>query len=712
MAAPVTVTAVDSSGNVASNFIGTVAIQSNDPLASLVGTSYTFTAADAGVHTILAGNLFTVGTDTLTVSSSFLKSTTQTINVTPAAASKFSVSGPATTVAGTPAAFTVTALDPWNNVATAYTGTIKFNSSDSQAALPGFFSFGGGANAGTATFFATLRTAGSERLSAIDTSSALINGSSASVLVTPGAASSFALSGGGGYIGLPHAVTVTAKDEFGNAATGYNGTVDITSSDAAAILPPDAALVSGTGTFLITPMTLGTMSVTATDASVASLTGTETGVLVTPGQASKFVMTQVPATVAGQMQAFTVTAYDSFGDLSTVYNGSVFFSSSDFRAALPGFYTFTAADAGKHTFSVGLRTAGTQSLTVRDWVNTTVTSTQTAIAVSPAAASFITVPLLSNCVAGTVQNHDDHRPRSLRQYRHRLFGDTLAFSSSDLIASLPANYTFTSADAGVHTFSVVLKTSGNTVFNVQDTSNLAMASSQRDINVTAAAASTFAFKGTSLSNTVAGSIFDLNVSATDAYGNTSTGYTGTALIGSTDAQITLPTSYTFTGADAGSHTFSIALKTAGTQSIAFTDSANSAITGIQNAILVKAAVASKLSVSAPTTVTAGVAQSITVTATDPFGNVSSGYLGTLKVNSSDTQALVPANYTFTQKDVGVHTFSVTFKTPGSQSITIADTVNTALTTTQGHCRQRAGCDGCVVRRHRFPRHHCRNRQDL
>ena len=220
VAAPVTVTAVDASGNVATNFTGTVAIQSNDPLASLVGTSYTFTAADAGTHTILAGNLFTVGTDTVTVSSPFLPSTTQTIDITAAAASKFGVSGPATTVAGTPATFTVTAMDPWNNIASGYAGTIKFNSSDSQAALPGFYTFSAG-NAGVQTFSATLKTAGNERLSAIDASSALINGSTASVLVTPGSAIAFALGGGGGYIGLPHAVTVTAKDAYGNAATGY-----------------------------------------------------------------------------------------------------------------------------------------------------------------------------------------------------------------------------------------------------------------------------------------------------------------------------------------------------------------------------------------------------------------------------------------------------------------------------------------------------------
>ncbi len=42
------------------------------------------------------------------------------------------------------------------------------------------------------------------------------------------------------------------------------------------------------------------------------------------------------------------------------------FSSSDAQAGLPSSYTFTAADAGVHTFSATLKTAGSQSITVKD----------------------------------------------------------------------------------------------------------------------------------------------------------------------------------------------------------------------------------------------------------------------------------------------------------------------------------------------------------
>jgi len=69
---------------------------------------------------------------------------------------------------------------------------------------------------------------------------------------------------------------------------------------------------------------------------------------------------------------------------------------------------------------------------------------------------------------------------------------------------------------------------------------------------------------------------------------------------------------------------------------------------------------------------------VTVTMTDNFGNIIPGYVGTLHFTSSDSQAVLPANYTFTAADQGSHTFQVAFKTTGSQSLNVNDTVNNAL----------------------------------
>ncbi len=80
----------------------------------------------------------------------------------------------------------------------------------------------------------------------------------------------------------------------------------------------------------------------------------------------------------------------------------------------------------------------------------------------------------------------------------------------------------------------------------------------------------------------------------------------------------------------------------------------------------------KLVLAAPTAETAGTSFSLTVTAQNSSGATDTGYLGTIQFTSSDVQAGLPANFTFTAADDGTYTFTVTLKTAGSQSITATD----------------------------------------
>src|SRR5262249_38251775 len=75
----------------------------------------------------------------------------------------------------------------------------------------------------------------------------------------------------------------------------------------------------------------------------------------------------------------------------------------------------------------------------------------------------------------------------------------------------------------------------------------------------------------------------------------------------------------------------------------------------------------------PATITAGVAGTFTVTARNAAGSPNPGYRGTVHFTSSDPQAVLPADYTFTEADQGAHTFTATLKTAGSQSIMASDT---------------------------------------
>ena len=77
---------------------------------------------------------------------------------------------------------------------------------------------------------------------------------------------------------LSGTVTVTAKDANGNTATSYGGTVHVTSSDAAAILPANATLTNGVGSFSVTLKTPGLHTITATDTATSTITGAQTGI--------------------------------------------------------------------------------------------------------------------------------------------------------------------------------------------------------------------------------------------------------------------------------------------------------------------------------------------------------------------------------------------------------------------------------------------------
>jgi hypothetical protein len=185
------------------------------------------------------------------------------------------------------------------------------------------------------------------------------------------------------------------------------------------------------------------------------------------------------------------------------------------------------------------------------------------------------------------------------------------------------------------------------------------------------------------SPTTAGASHTFTVTALNADGTVNTGYTGTVHFSSSDPQAVLPADYTFTAADQGVHTFTVTLKTAGSQSITATDTATGSITGSESGIVVQPAAAAQLLISAPAQVRHGVAFTLTVTVEDAFGNVVTGYTGTVQFSSSDSTATLPSNYTFTAADAGVHTFTkkTTLRKRGKQTVKVTDLANGALTAT-------------------------------
>jgi hypothetical protein len=192
----------------------------------------------------------------------------------------FTVTTAGGATAGTAFTITVQATNGFGGVDTGYRGTIRFTSSDAQAGLPAQYTFTA-ADAGVHTFTVTLRTAGAQGVQVADTAVALFSGGT-SVAVSPAAASAFTVAGYPSHTlaGVAHSFTVSARDPFGNVATGYAGSIRFTSTDSQAVLPANGKLSNGTGTFSATFNTSGTAALTGTDTATASITGTQTGIVV------------------------------------------------------------------------------------------------------------------------------------------------------------------------------------------------------------------------------------------------------------------------------------------------------------------------------------------------------------------------------------------------------------------------------------------------
>ncbi len=82
--------------------------------------------------------------------------------------------------------------------------------------------------------------------------------------------------------------------------------------------------------------------------------------------------------------------------------------------------------------------------------------------------------------------------------------------------------------------------------------------------------------------------------------------------------------------------------------------------------------------------TAGTASGMTVTVLDQSNNVVTSYVGTIHFTSTDSQAVLPSNYTFTLADAGTKAFpgGVTLKTAGSMTVTATDVANPIIVGSQ------------------------------
>jgi hypothetical protein len=423
------------------------------------------------------------------------------------------------------------------------------------------------------------------------------------------------------------------------------------------------------GVFSATLTTAGGQTLTASDTSITTLTGTTGTISVSPAAATSFVVSALPATQAGDNLTFTVVAEDQFNNTATGFAGLVTFSSTDTgtNTTLP---TDSPLNNGVETFSATLTTLGDQTLTATQGT-TTGTSGPITVTVSTAGLHFVvTAPPTTEAGANltfTVIAEDQFNNTATG------FAGDVTFSSSDsgINTLLP---TPSPLSNGVGTLSATLTTAGDqTLTATQGT----VTGTSGPITVSAANTSHLVL--TAPASTTAGVSFVFEVTAKDRFNNTATGYGGTVAFGTSDPSHTLPGN---SALDHGVGTFSATLGTAGNQTLTVGDTTSTAITGATTTILVisdSVASTTHYRIIAPARAEAGVPFNFTVIALDQFNHLASGYTGTVHFSSNDSSAILPANSTLTG---GIGVFSaILSKGPGlgnGRTLQATDTIDSTI----------------------------------
>ena len=265
---------------------------------------------------------------------------------------------------------------------------------------------------------------------------------------------------------------------------------------------------------------------------------------------------------AGTLSSPILRALDAYDNLVTDYTGTVHFSTDNANAALPVDYTFTAGpgmDNGMHTFTNGVQLKGVSagcSVRAADGLKT---GQEPNIVVTPGVLDHFTMTGITGSVTA-----DDLLSPTVKAYDayNNLKTDylgTLHFSTDNVNATLPNDYTFTSQDLGSHTFTgrVQLKAvSSGCYLNIADGPTVLQ---QSNVVVTPGALDHFTFTGIT-SPVKTSDLLSPWVKAYDAYGNMKTDYRGTVTFSTDNLNATLPADYVFLAGDGGSHLFTDAVQ--------------------------------------------------------------------------------------------------------------------------------------------------------
>lgn len=481
--------------------------------------------------------------------------------------------------------------------------------------------------------------------------------------------------------------------------TDYTGTVNFTSSDLAAVLPPDYTFVSGDNGKHEFTAVLNTVDaethqathyLTVVDVDDSSLSDTVSSILVveSPKLDSFAVEFADDTVIALETVDVTVTALDQWGELYPDYLGTVNFTTTDEDATLPPNTTYEAGDSGVKEFTVGYATEGLQTLTVIDVDDPDVTGEDT-VTVTPmrAADHYVldgvddveltnTTHVLNITI---VDQYGDEFPA---------YTGTVSVESNRTGVTLPADETFDAGSPWVEV-DLTFTTEGYFTIYCNDTAVDDIKAEELLVRAVDVASEITLFHVEGITDMWENNFSDVTVTAYDQYDSVFEDYDGT-IVFYTDAapgDATLPPDYEFVPVtDEGSHTFEMAVSfdEPGTFDVWVEQDDDPTLTGIQEDIEIDDLYADRLEIDSLTsTVVRNETFDVTVTAYHQYDEVFVEYDGTVNFTTSDPSDYddLPEDYPFDPvTDEGVHDFAdLSLSNTGVQTITVVDLADGALT---------------------------------
>jgi hypothetical protein len=359
------------------------------------------------------------GTATITAAESPSLGWTDASQTVTVVAGSFSVtSSTSTPIAGSSFTLTVTALDNAGATDTNYSGTVNltvsYNSPSSGSGTLSVTSLTSFSNGVASTTSETFSDCGTINIVATDSAESTKTGTSSNLDMRPYdftvvASSLDTAASGSDYgrqtVAKPFTLTITARNASGSTCPNYKGTANLSVNYTSPSTSQSGSLGTSSltstywtnGIASLTSQTYnkwGTITITATDATLTTRTGTSVNIIFIPKDFS-ITLSDPPASrtfyYVNEEFTATVAARDYNNSTISNYQGTLRFDASGLGGAITD-YTYTAIDAGSHKFS-GLSgtTEKTTSISVKDTTYTGIIGLSSTITIKSA-----TIKVISN----------------------------------------------------------------------------------------------------------------------------------------------------------------------------------------------------------------------------------------------------------------------------------------------------------------------------